>query len=224
MNPVYQAVFLGRAKRVQQNLEKLVGAGVIHEAPTLFQSLCGVLYMLHRITQRPESIGIADAPARTNLRARILARRPIRAPFLIGSRTIRPWDLTGFASSPRFLRRHLVGTYHPGDNALYDLALLRAFPGELELLRAQVDEAMAGSTPRGRWLQDLCVYEGYHAHLSDLVDQALAGDLDAKADGVASDATLQGYVDFLLSQPKDFSEAFAAMRKGEFKLGVPRAA
>lgn len=224
MNPIYQAVFLGRARRVQSNLQRLVDAGVIDAAPTLFQSLCGVLYMLHRITTRPESVGVADAPARTNLRARILARRPIRAPFLIGSRTIRPWDLTGFASSPQFLRRHLVGTYHPGDNALYDLALLRSFPGELEKLQDQVAEAVAGESLRGRWLQDLCVYEGYHAHLSELVDQALAGDLDAKATNISSDATLAGYVDFLLSQPKDFTAAWGAIRRGEFKMGVPAAA
>lgn len=220
----YQLIFLGRARRVQANVQRLADAGLIERAPTLTQCAFGVLYMLHRIVRRPESIGIADAPERSTRRAKWLAKRPIRAPFLIASRTIRPWDLTGFASSPRFLRRHLVGTYHPGDNALYDLALLAAFPGELDKLRMQVAEAIEGQTIRGRWLQDLCVYEGYHAHLAELVEQAAAGDLTPHVDGVASDATLAGYVDFLLCQPRDLSEAVGAIRRGEFRMGVARAA
>lgn len=218
---LYQVIFLGRARRVHANVQRLADAGLIDRAPTLTQCSFGVLYMLHRIVRRPESIGIADAPERRTLRARVLARRPVRAPFLLASRTIRPWDLTGFASSPRFLRRHLVGTYHPGDNALYDLALLSSFPGELERLREQVAEARAGETRRGRWLQDLCVYEGYHDHLAGLVDRAIAGDLEPREAGLPTDATLRGYVDFLLQQPEDIGEALAAWREGRLRAGVP---
>ncbi|TNE85180.1 MAG: hypothetical protein EP330_27675 [Deltaproteobacteria bacterium] len=216
----YQLIFLGRARRVQANVQRLADAGLVDRAPTLTQCAFGVLYMLHRIVRRPESIGIADAPERETWRARLLAKRPIRAPFLLASRTIRPWDLTGFASSPRFLRRHLVGTYHPGDNALYDLALLASFPGELEKLRAQVAEASAGETLRGRWLQDLCVYEGYHEHLAELVDRALAGDLEPRVEGLPTDATLRGYVDFLLAQPEDAGAVLRAWRDGELSAGV----
>lgn len=213
------ALLLPHPERTRRNLEALHAAGAIDAVPTLFQVFLGVLYMRYRIVFRSETIGVDDAPVRQTRRARLLARRWVRAPFLARERVVAPFDLTGLAATPEFLHRHLIGAYHPGENALYDLALLTAWPGRLEALRTEVAALVEGHHPRGDWLRDLVVYEGYHERLLGLVDQAIAGDLDLRdAGAIASDASLRGFVAWCCNQPATPAEALAAWREGELSL------
>ncbi len=206
--------------QVHTNLTALHGRGLIDEIPTDFQVAMGVAYMAHRIVLRPQTIGIApDVPMRDTPRARWLSSRLLRLPFLVREGLIHPFELTGLATPPRTLRAHVVGTYHPGDNALYDLSLLAAHEGELDRLLEEVGDIVSGAHPRGIWLADLCVYEGYHDHLLGLVERSLTGDLEPVDPNVPSDASLRGFVCFLCSQPRTPREALAALARGELRLG-----
>lgn len=209
---------LPASRRTAANLQALRRAGAIDAVPSAFQVFLGVLYMRYRVAFRSDTIGVDAAPVRSTRRARLLDRRLLRAPFLVGERVIAPLDLTGFAATPRYLRRHLVGAYHPGENALYDLAMLTAWPGELECLRSEVAAIVNGTHPRGAWLRDLVVYDGYHERLLTLIDRALAGDFALPPDAIASDASLRGFVAWCCAQPGTPRSAIHALRAGELSL------
>lgn len=209
--------------RVLENLEKLHAAGRIDAVPNLWQASLGVFYMVHRMLFRPETIGLSDgAPVRSNLRAHLLANRTLRFPFLLAARAVYPLNLTGFSNDAREVLPHLVGAYHPGDNAIYDLESIGWDRESLLRLRADVLDILAGKTARARFLQDLTVYEGYHARLLQLVERALAGDFaPAPGDEDNPDTTLRGFVRWCAAQPATPEETLRSLLRRELHFGPP---
>jgi hypothetical protein len=202
--------------RGRSHLRRLRSEGLIDEVPTPFQVVMGAMYMRYRILFRSETIGQDTGPLRDTRRARWLAWRLLRAPFLLWEGAVAPGDLTGFSARPGFLVRHVISAYHPGDNASYDLALLKAHPGFLEILRERVAVVVADPHHAAR---DLVVYEGYHERLLMLVDRALAGDFrmtDPAA--IDSDASLRGFVRWCATQPATPRAALRAALRGEVSL------
>ncbi len=197
------SLLLRRPHLITANLEALHRDGRIPAVPTRFQVTAGVAYMVHRMLFRPETIGLApeDVPVRSSWRARLLSHRAVRFPFLVRERAIHPLELTGLGTPPAALRHHALTAYHPRDHVVYDLVILSAHPGELERLRDEAAAIVDGTHPRAAYLRDLCVYEGYHEGVLAAVERALRGDFMSADLELASDATLEGYVDWLLSQP-----------------------
>ncbi|MFT4625983.1 MAG: hypothetical protein ACI8PZ_004654 [Myxococcota bacterium] len=220
MNHAIATVLLRRPTRIAANLTRLRAAGRIDAEPTLWQVFLGVLYMRYRVTFRADTVGVADpGQIRATLRARLLAHRPLRLPFLVAERVIAPRDLTGLIASPEFLERHLLGAFHLEDHAVYDLELLACHPGRLVQLRDRVAAVAEGDTRRARWLQDLVVYDGYHARLLALVDRALAGDFDVlEPGGIASDASLREFIRWCCAAPATPAATVQALREGTFSL------
>lgn len=216
--PGLHNLIVRRPAVVLDTLRRLVESGRIERAPNLWQIALGAMYMRYRLVFRSETVGLGGVPVRGNLRARLLAWRPIRAPFLLREAVIAPFEMTGLSLSPAFLERHLLGAYHPMDHGMYDLELLSLHEGALERLREQVVEVARGETPRATWLQDLCTYEGYHANLLGLVDRALAGDFAPKDLTVVSDTTLAGYLAWCARQPASPTETWSAWKAGRFSL------
>jgi hypothetical protein len=205
---------------IQHNLAALHRAGLIDEIPTLFQVSMGVVNMVHRMIFRSETVGVAkNDRVRNTWRARLMSKRPLRFPFLLREGVIHPLEVTGLATSNRELREHVLGAFHPDEQALYDLALLKAHPGELEQLRDDLAAVVDGSHPRASWLADLCVYEGYHARVLSQVERALGGDLTADAE-VAADTTLRAFVAFLCTQPRTPEDAWVALREGTLQISA----
>src|SRR5690606_16105429 len=152
------------------------------------------------------------APVRRTRAARWLRYRPIRFPFLAWQRVINPFDLTGFGSTPDYLIRHVIGAHHAGDDAIYDMTLLRAHEGALDTLRARINAVIEGRTARDRFLRDLCVYEGYHEHLLEVLDAAERG-VDAPTDArLPTDTSLPAFVAWCLDQPPTLRDALRARR------------
>jgi hypothetical protein len=215
---VLRRVVLRDPPRIRANLVALHQAGLIDAVPTLSQVGWGVAHMVHRIVFRPDTVGVApDDAVREGWRARLLEHRVARAPWLLWEDVIHPLELTGLATTNAALRAHVMGAFHPGDQCLYDLAILSAWPGELELLQQELQALLEGRHPRGTWLADLCVYEGYHARVLGLVERALLGDFGAEHE-VDADTTLRGYVRFLCSQPATSGDAWAAWREGRLSM------
>lgn len=125
-----ERLLLLRPERVQAHLDRIGASEVAapHVAamggtmPNLWQVSQGVLRMVHRIIFRFNSIGLSrDNPVRTNLRARLLRFRPLRAPFLFAANALHPLDLSGLLSKPSDIADHLVGTHHDRHQFAYDL-------------------------------------------------------------------------------------------------------
>lgn len=209
---------LRRPDVVKQTLAALKERGDIARAPTLWQVFLGALYMRYRLVFRSETVGLGDTPVRQTLRARLLDLRPFRAPFLLRERCIAPFEMTGLSLSPDFLERHLLAAHHMDDHGIYDLQLLSLHPGRLERLRRLATEAAEESTPRGRWLADLCVYEGYHRTLLGLIDRAERWDYASHDVSIPSDSSLVGWLAWCADQPSTPAATWAAWRAGRFTL------
>jgi len=101
------------------------GPGSIR-APTEWQLCLGVLRLWHRVVFRSGTVGTSSSGAvRATWRARILAWRALRLPFLLGERRRDAARLTGLASPPEQIMRHLIGAHHDHNQFVYDLELLR---------------------------------------------------------------------------------------------------
>ena len=207
---------------VLDTLGRLKASGRIERVPNLWQIALGAMYMRYRLIFRSDTVGLGPNAKRTNLRARLMAIRPIRAPFLLWEQVIAPFEMTGLSLSPAFLERHLLGAFHQLDHGMYDMELLSLHEGALEQLREKAVEAAEGKTARARWLQDLCVYEGYHADLVTHVDRALAGDFSAQDTEIVSDTTLAGYLAWCADQPQTPAATWKAWQQGAFHLDPRR--
>lgn len=199
--PWYVRALLPGASRIEQSLARVHASGVVPETPTLSQIARGVLRMMHRLVFRSDTVGTCTTHAvRATWRARALRFRPLRFPFLVAERAIAPFDLSGLASPPERVIRHLLGAHHDGVQFAYDLELLALWPGRLEELRAAVADVVATDTPRSRWLKDLTVFEGYHEALLAAVDQALRGEpLLGPAEAADPDLSLHAYLEWCAS-------------------------
>lgn len=211
---------LRNPERVEWHLERLYELGRIDAKPNLWQVTMGVMYMLHRMIFRPQTIGLDDAPVRSTWRARLWQYRPLRFPFMVWQRSVDPLDLTGLSGTMERKHSHLVGAYHPGDNALYDLECMACDPEALEKLRRDVVEILRSSSGRARLLKDLTVYEGYHARLLHLIDRAMAGDF-APAAGKEDhpDTTLRGFLRWCAAQPETPEATLQALFAGQLHFG-----
>ncbi len=218
--PWHAYVLLLKPRVIQKHLEQIEQAGALPRTPNLWQLSLGVMRMWHRILFRSETIGMCtDYPVRKNWRARLFERRPLRFPFLLAARAVHPLDLTGLASGPDDLINHLVGTHHEKGQFIFDLEILRCYPGELERLQRTVHDIIDRDDKRSRWLRDLCVYENYHEDLREAVDDAIDNGI-ALSDEDASDPDLTffAYMNWCASQPATPTETIKAWRSGQFQL------
>lgn len=221
MNPVWYAL-LWRPNLVARRLDQLAARGV--DVPNLWQLWLGSLYMAHRVATRPETIGVSETDrVRQTARARLLRIRPLRAPFLLGRR-VNPLDTSGLGSSPAHLARHVLGAYHPGGNATYDLQILGLEGrGALEALRTDVAAVVDGTHPNAAFLRDLVVYEGYHEALLARLDGWLASTGEpADLDHAHADTTLTGFLAWCRRQPATPRATLRAALRGGLDFS-PRA-
>lgn len=215
---------LRNPERVEWYLERLYEHGRIDAKPNLWQVTMGVAYMVHRMVLRPATIGLDESPVRNTWRAQMWQYRPLRFPFLLWQKAIDPIDLTGLSGSMERKHSHLVGAYHPGDNALYDLECMTCDAEALEKLRKDVVEIIKGQTARARFLQDLTVYDGYHSRLLSLIERAIAGDFaPAKGKEDHPDTTLRGFLHWCAAQPDSPEATIHALVRGKLHFG-PRLA
>lgn len=196
-------LLLLRPDHIQRRLARFVDAGLIDRAPTSWQLTAGVLRMWHRILFRSDTIGTSRAPVRATLRARILAWRALRFPFLLAERAVSPWDLTGLLSGLDRVTSHLLAAHHEGPQFLYDFELLAPDP---YALRAVADTARAiadGTHPRAAWFKDLVVFDGYHEALAEAAEAYLADPEAASAPfSDDPDVSFLGYLRWCAARPE----------------------
>lgn len=214
--PLLAWPILGRPDRVAAALQRVAEARLVEPVPNVWQICVGVMRMWHRMAFRPESIGLsASAPRRPGWRARLFERRTLRFPFLLWEGSVIPYDLSGLVTRPKTLARHVIGTHHDGDQALYDLEILATTPGALEALRAEVSAVVDADDRRSRWLRDLVVYEGYHERLLALIDDLLAGRVAGADD---PDIGFGAYLRWCARQPATPAATWRAARNGTLRL------
>ena len=221
-SPWYVRLLLPGSARVEQGLARVEIEGLVKEMPSTFQILLGVVRMQVRLLFRSESVGTCKLHSvRGAWRARLLHPRFVRLPFLLAERAVAPFDLSGLASSPQRVIRHLLAAHHDGVQFAYDLELLALWPGELESLRDQVLEIVEQDTARSRWLRDLVVFEGYHEALLEGVRRALRGEsLLTTAAQSDPDLSLVAYLEWCAGQPNTVGAAFRAWWCGDLRFAV----
>ena len=213
--PWYARLVLLRPARIRANLERVREAAVVPRVPNSWQVFLGVLRMIYRLVFHGEAVGQSETvPLRRGWRVGLLQWRPLRLPFLLIEGSVVPLDLSGLASSPERLMTHLLGTYHAGEQFVYDLRLLQIHPGKLEELRLRSQRVIEQDSRRFRWLRDLCIYEGYHETLLAAVERALADDYSFQA-CAHTDTGLHGYLSWCASTPPKPGAAWSAWRRGE---------
>ncbi len=204
--------------KIGEHLEVVRRSGRYDEVPNLWQLGLGVVRMWHRLLFRMDTVGTCGTePVRRTWRARLLAPRALRLPFLLAEGAVVPLDLTGLRSGPETIIRHLLGAHHDGVQFVYDLEILACYPGQLEVLERAVREVLAGG-PRADWLRDLTVYERYHEHLHAAVQRALAGEL---VDGPAADdpdLSFGAYLRWCARQPETPAATLEALLAGELSF------
>jgi hypothetical protein len=186
---------------IDETLARIDAARVVPRTPTRAQIDRGILRMLHRLVFRPGTIGTCKTGSvRRTWRARLLQWRVLRLPFLVRERAIAPFDLSGLASPPDRIIRHLLAAHHDGVQFAYDLELLALHPGRLEELRGEVKKVIDGDDARARWLRDLTVFEGYHEALLDAVERTLRGERLLTPEQAADpDLSLHAYLSWCAS-------------------------
>ena len=198
MTPWYVRAILIHPERIMANLARVRG---LAPRPTEWQLCLGVLRLWHRVVFRNDTVGTSAGQVRATWRARLLAWRALRLPYLLRERAITPLDFTGLASPPAQVVRHLLGAHHEGDQLVYDLELLGHY-GLLAELRDEVRAVLARDDDRTRWLRDLTVFEGYHEHLLAAVERALAtGTIVDDAQARDPDISLAAYLRWCARQP-----------------------
>jgi hypothetical protein len=220
LEPWITRAVLFAPERVRGRLDAIAAAGVVQRVPNTWQIALGVLRMWHRVLFRFDTIGTCRAHAvRNGWRARALVWRPLRFPFLLAERAVAPWDFSGLLSSPERVVCHLLAAHHDENQFLYDLQMLAAEPGRLEALRDQVRAVCDDDGPRGRWLRDLTVYDGYHESLLSAVERAVDGALEAgTAEDHNPDISFFAYLAWCARQPASLAETIAAWREDRFSV------
>jgi hypothetical protein len=187
---------------VEERLRRAEEEGLVERAPNLWQVSLGIARMWHRVVFRSGTIGTCRHHAvRSTWRARLLAFRPARFPFLLAEGAISPWDLSGLLSSTDRVVSHLLAAHHDGLQFVYDLQLLRCHPGALERVREQARRVVEGDDRRSAWLRDLVVFERYHENLLEAVERELEGAELSEEVLDDPDITLSGYLRWCAAQP-----------------------
>ncbi|MDF1661466.1 MAG: hypothetical protein P1V97_06820 [Planctomycetota bacterium] len=221
--PWYAALLLIRPGRIRENLEKVRAAKLVEKTPNRWQIFLGVMRMLYRTIYYPESVGLStEFAVRPGWRARLFQYRFIRGPFLFWEGSVAPLDLSGLASQRETLIRHLLGTHHDGDGAIYDLRLLSIQPGALDELKDRLLAVIEKDCGRSHWLKDLCVYEEYHNQLLEIVERVLAGNWETTPGEGIIDTSFESYLDWCATRPDNPKESWRAWREG--RLGLEDAA
>lgn len=217
--PLHAWLLLLAPHRIDAGLDRIARAGLVEVVPTRWQIELGVLRMLHRIVFRSNTIGTcAHDPVRPTWRARVLANRVCRFPFLVAERAIAPWDLSGLLSSEERIIRHLLGAHHDGDQFVYDFQILALYPGALDRLRARAAAVVQGGTRRAAWLRDLTVYDRYHDYLLDAVDAFQAGSALSTTSASDPDITFSAWLAWCARQPSTPAATWRAWRAGHFHI------
>lgn len=218
-HPWYVRALLVEPDRVLTHLARMRARGVIDVDPTPWQLCLGVLRLWHRLAFRTGTVGTSPGGrVRPTWRARLLAWRALRLPFLLAERAVHPFDFTGLRSDPARLTSHLIGAHHDHNQFVFDLELMAGHDA-LPALRARVAAICDGLDPRAAWLRDLTVFEGYHEALARAVDLALAGGPAMSADEADDpDLTLRGAMRWCARQPATPAATLAAWRAGTFRL------
>ena len=215
--PWYVRLLLGDPERILVHLERMRTHGIVEVTPNPWQLCLGVLRLWHRNLFHSDTVGTSRGGAvRSTWRARLLANRAVRLPFLLAWRAVAPLDFTGLRNPPERLIRHLLGAHHDGNQFVYDLEIL-AGHGRLEQLRDEVTAVIARDDARSRWLRDLAVFEGYHESLATAVERAIAsGPAMTEAEASDPDLSFRGYLAWCARQPATPSATLAAWRAGDF--------
>jgi hypothetical protein len=222
--PWYVRAILVRPTTVRANLERVCATYELPQ-PNEWQLCLGILRLWHRLIFRTETVGTSNSGAvRPTLRARLLAWRALRLPFLLAERAVVPLDFSGLGSSPERLIRHLIGAHHDNNQFVYDLEVLGGY-GRLEQLRAEVTAVIDTDTARSRFLRDLTVFEGYHESLRAAVELAVNGRGPQMTDDEAGnpDISLRAYLRWCADQPATPRATIAAWRAGAFRFDSPLA-
>ncbi len=215
-------LLLVRPARVVAALRLLADGAVVPEVPNLWQIELGVLRMLHRVLFRSHTIGLSRSqPVRPTRRAQWLQFRALRIPLLLAHGALRPWDLSGLASTPAQLRRHLLGTHHDALQFVYDLQILACHPGALATLRAEAAAVVQQRSAHGERLRDLCVFDRYHETLLAELDRVLAnGFVLPEAVTADPDVSLYAWLQWCARQPSTPSASWIAWREGRLAFGA----
>ena len=217
--PWFAKLALVDAARVERRLDDVARSGLVARVPNSWQITLGVLRMWHRLVFRSEEIGTSRSPPRPNLRARLLAFRPFRFPFLVAERAIAPLDSSGLLSDRERVLRHLLGAHHEGAQFVYDLEMLSIDPGAFDELLRRAREVVEHDTPRTRWLRDLTVFEGYHESLLRAAERAARGEFDYPPERAGCpDTRFVAYLDWCARQPETPAQTLAAWRAGRFTI------
>ncbi|MBK6460225.1 MAG: hypothetical protein IPF92_04345 [Myxococcales bacterium] len=220
-------LLLVRPHEVSEGLARARAAGLPCAIPNEWQLTLGVARMWHRMVFRPESVGTGGgAPPRATWRARALALRPLRFPFLVAERAIAPLDFSGLRSSRERGVRHLLAAHHGCDEFIYDFELLELYPGALGELRDRALAIVSGESPRAAWLRDLCVFEGYHEALLAALEARAAAPKAPPPPAADPDTSFYAYLAWCARQPATPEATLAAALARDFTVskGVAAAA
>lgn len=202
--------------QVKTRLAQAQQAGWVPRCPTLWQMELAVLRMWHRLLFRPDTVGTSsEHPVRQTWRAKLLAWRPLRFPFLMLEGAVSPWDMTGLASSTERLLQHLLAAHHDGLQFVYDLEILSLEPTGLHELRARLNHLEA-SPERARWLADLCAYDHYHRDLRAGLERFEADPEAMLTSTTDPDLSLQALLRWCLAQPTNPRATWRAWRDGRY--------
>lgn len=217
--PLLSHLVLLDAGGVARALERLRESALYPAVPNVWQVTLGVLRMWHRMLFRSHTVGTSTRPVRDTWRARLLAPRPVRFPFLIAERAVAPLDFSGLLSSRERVIRHLLGAHHDKNQFAYDLEMLQHDPGALAELRTRVRGVTSGRSPRAAYLRDLTVYDGYHEDLERAVEAALSGDFGlSPREAGDPDISFGAYLAWCARQPDSPAETMAAFRQGRYTV------
>jgi hypothetical protein len=223
--PWWARLLLLRPRTVEASLSRVASSGRHPRVPSPFQIALGVARMWHRIVFRSETIGTSSSHrVRATWRARLLAWRPLRFPFLVAERAVAPLDASGLLSPSWRIERHLLGAHHDGAQLVYDLEILAAaHPGALEHARDAARAVVDGTHPRAAWLRDLCVFEGYHEQLLVALEDACERGPAVPAHAADDpDISFAGYLAWCARQPSGPAELRALRRAGRFTVANGR--
>ncbi len=220
--PLVARLLLIDPSAIEARLETLRASGRVPEVPSAWQIFLGVVRMWERMIFRSETVGQSSDPVRDTWRAKRFAWRPLRFPFLLMERAIAPLDFSGLISTRERVLRHLLGAHHDANQFVYDLEMLSVTDDSGEALRellARAREVATSDSPHSRFLRDLVVYEGYHRHLVEAVEDAIAGkERLSEAERVDPDISFLGYLAWCAKQPKTPRETITALREGRFTV------
>jgi len=218
--PFWARALLVDPDAVTRKLERLRAAGLREPVPNAWQITLGVVRMWHRVLFRSDTIGTCRTqPVRRTRRARLLAFRPLRFPFLLRERAVAPHDFSGLLSDRERVIRHLLGAHHDASQFAYDLEMLALEPGALDELRLRVEALLGEDSPRSAFLRDLVVYEGYHEALAQAVERALAGDFGlSEVERVDPDISFAAYLAWCARQPATPEATYLAWLGGRYRI------